>query len=80
MFAVGKLCDPHLSASEVSFLLWGAIQMSVLTFLPYSMVIVRCCPLQYLIMPSCYLFRDHQATITFPLAGVDALAMCTVGG
>jgi len=32
MFAVWKLCDPHLSASEVSFLLWRAIQMSVFTF------------------------------------------------
>ena len=31
VFAVWKLCDPHLSASEVSFLLWGAIQMSVFT-------------------------------------------------
>jgi len=26
---VWKLCDPHLSASAVSFLLWDAIQMSV---------------------------------------------------
>ena len=28
VFAVWKLCDPQLSASAVSFLLWGTIQMS----------------------------------------------------
>ena len=32
MFAVYKLCDPHLRASAVSFLLWGAIQMSIVFF------------------------------------------------
>ena len=31
VFAVWKLCDTHLSASAVSSLLWGAIQMSVFT-------------------------------------------------
>ena len=30
VFAVWKLCDPHLSASAVNSLLWGAIQMSFL--------------------------------------------------
>jgi len=32
VFAVWKLCDTHVSASAVSSLLWGAIQMSVFTF------------------------------------------------
>jgi len=32
VFAVYKLCDPHLSASAVSFLLWGAIQCMSLPF------------------------------------------------
>ena len=35
VFAVWKLCDSHLSASAVSFLLWGAIQISVCLYLFY---------------------------------------------
>ena len=35
VFAVQKLCDPYLSASEVSFLRWGAIQISLPSPLGY---------------------------------------------